>query len=305
MENIYTIGMDCGATHTKVAVWREDKIVFEEDNWPGLNMDLISGVFSVEVLRDEIEKIREYENADWVIAMAGLDDSNEVNKALSWWRKNLEELGIMYKDLDVMGDIDLVLWSGSPEGIGVALIAGTGSNCLAKDTDGRLVKVGGMSHVMSDEGSGYALGSRCLHIITKMSDGRLPVTAMLKQTLDWYVQEDVVALKHFLVSSSALKYEVARCAGILLSAAKNGDEEAVNAANDEAGELVKMVETANNTLALEKPLNLFMAGSLLKNDYYLKLIEEKLAISFPEQKIEIVRPILGVLNFRQWRIMNT
>ena len=47
-------------------------------------------------------------------------------------------------------------------GVGVVLIAGTGSIALGRDATGTTVRAGGWGHLIGDEGSGYDLGRRAL-----------------------------------------------------------------------------------------------------------------------------------------------
>lgn len=291
------VGLDCGATHTKTVVWKNEEVVFEVDNWPGFNMDLKMGGFWLEEFNKKIETLNRFENADWLIAMAGLDNEDEEKEAQIWWQRDLTALGIKYNKIKVISDIELVLWAGSPNGVGVGIIAGTGSNCLARDENGRTIKVGGMSHLLSDEGSGFALGWKCLRLVTKMSDGRLPKTKLYKDVLDLYGKKSIVDIKNLLVSSKEMKYEIARSAQVLLSAAENEDYAAEEVVDQESLELVLMINTANRMISPIKILDVFAAGSLFKNEYYFDRLKENLKSSYPDQKIKVVRPIIGVLNY--------
>ena len=295
MNNV--IGLDAGATHTKVVVWRLGQKVYEASDWPGMNMDLLQQGQGYEYFRQRLGEVINFEDYIWVLAIAGLDNEVEVNEAQVWWRKFLTANEISFKDIKIISDIDLVVWAGSQKGVGVGLIAGTGSNCLGIDKSKRRCKVGGMSHLLSDEGSGFALGWQVLRIVTKMSDGRLPKTGFFKQVLDLYEVKEVVALKNKLLGSENLKAEVARTSQLLIESAGQGDQLASEVIKREILELVEMVVAVNRQMKEGGILPLFVAGSLFKNQYYFENFLSEIRVVYPEQNIERVNPIDGVLNY--------
>ena len=83
----------------------------------------------------------------------------------------------------VVNDIELIMAGGTPDGWGVALISGTGSNCLGRARDGSIARVGGWGALMGDEGSGYALGARALRVAGQAFDGRAEAPALLDAAL--------------------------------------------------------------------------------------------------------------------------
>jgi len=295
MNNL-VVGFDCGATHTRTAVWRGDEIVWKRDDLPGINLDITGKDEATHLLMPVMKELSAYEDATWIIGMAGLDSVEEVNEADQWMKRLLSSGGVKYSVLRVVSDIDLVLWSGSVEGVGIALIAGTGSNCVGRDKSGREIKTGGMSHLMSDEGSGFALGWRCLHLVTKMSDGRAVTTKLLKEVLTLYKKRDVVSLKNWLVSSDNMKLEIARAAIPYLAAAGRGERVADEGVLMEIGELVQMVSAVNRRLSPIHHVPVFLAGSLFRNEFFLTSFKNKLKATFYDQKSVLVAPLDGALN---------
>lgn len=297
-KQVSFIGLDCGATHTKITVWKLGLKVYEKNDWPGMNMDLLEDGSAVEKFKKRLfNELRQFEDYYWVIALSGVDSVKESIEAVSWWKRFLTGNGIKFKDLKIIGDIDLVMWSGSDVGQGIGLIAGTGSNCMGKDRDGKTFKVGGMSHLMSDEGSGFSLGWSCLRLITKMSDGRVPKTKLLPDILNFYNQKSVVDLKNYLLTTQNLKAEIASSAPILLEAVSLGDQEASEIIDREINELVLMVATINRLMSPTNIYPVFVAGSLFANEYFLNKFKENLQLSYPGQEIKTVSPIDGVVNF--------
>ena len=290
------VGFDCGASHTRASIWKNDKLLVSHDEIAGLNFDVIGKEEAVDLVMPVVTELSRYQGAVWVVGMAGLDNEHEEKEAVEWWKRVLASAGVKFSVLKVVSDIELVLWAGSEDGVGIGLIAGTGSNCVGRNLKGKEIKVGGMSHIMSDEGSGFSLGWRCLHIITKMNDGRVASNGLLKEVLGVYKKKNIVELKNYLVESEHMKSEVARAAIPLLSAAQKGERLAEEAVLVEVFELVQMVAAVNMRLSPIHHLDLYLAGSLFKNKYYLNIFERKLKATFYDQKVSLVKPLDGVIN---------
>jgi N-acetylglucosamine kinase-like BadF-type ATPase len=77
--------------------------------------------------------------------------------------------------LVLVNDGDLVLAAGTPEGWGVALIAGTGSIAVGRDRESRKTRCGGWGFVLGDEGSAFAVAVAGLRRVARRADGREPV----------------------------------------------------------------------------------------------------------------------------------
>lgn len=290
------IGFDCGATHTRARIWKNGAELDRNDKIPGINFDVISMEEASGIMIPVLKNLVKYGEAEWVVGMAGLDDHSEIAEAEQWWKRVLTAAGMRFKKLLVVSDIELVLWAGSKDGVGIGLIAGTGSNCVGRNKKGKEVKVSGMSDFLSDEGSGFALGWRCLHLITKMDDGRVVRTKLLNETLKMYKAKNLVELKNFIVDSEMQKMEIARAALPLLAAAKRGERLAKEAVNGQAYELVQMVATVNRRLSPIHVMDVYLAGSLFRNKYYLNSFRRKLRRLFRDQKIKLIEPIGGALN---------
>lgn len=72
----------------------------------------------------------------------------------------------------------LVLRAGTPEGIGVGLVAGTGQNCIGRDRDGRRLQIGGLGALSGDVAGGGQLCTMALATAWRSFDGRLPPSAL-------------------------------------------------------------------------------------------------------------------------------
>ncbi|MBI4482089.1 MAG: ATPase [Acidobacteria bacterium] len=76
------------------------------------------------------------------------------------------------RQLYVVEDITIALFGGTGGRPGVAVIAGTGSNCMGVNALGDTARAGGWGHLLGDEGSGYWIAQRALRAAIASYDGR-------------------------------------------------------------------------------------------------------------------------------------
>lgn len=293
----FVVGIDCGASHSSMAIWKDGKKVIYKGDLPGVNLDLVDSSEAMERLVPAVKEVSQCGNGKWVVGMAGIDSEEERKEANSWMRELLRLTDIHYSGFVVFSDIDLVLWAGGNNGAGIALIAGTGSNCLGRNKFGETHKAGGMSHILSDEGGGFALGWNCLHLATKMNDGRAEPTELLNEVLATYSVSNIAELKNVLTKDKNMKVLVARSAELLLAAADRGEEEALKICAEQSLELVRMIAAVNAALPTEEILPVFLAGSIFRNKNYLDLFTSGLQKYSPSQKANLVSPIDGCYAF--------
>jgi len=103
------------------------------------------------------------------LGLAGFDRSEDRAAVERWnvargWAKRLI----------LVNDGELVLAAGTPDGWGVAVIAGTGSIAVGRSPDGASARAGGWGHIFGDEGSGYGTAVGALRRVAQMHDGRVP-----------------------------------------------------------------------------------------------------------------------------------
>ena len=78
----------------------------------------------------------------------------------------------------VCTDLEIALDAGLGDGLGVVIVAGTGSAALGRDAQGRLTRAGGDGPWVGDEGSAFDIGRRGVMAVARARDGLAPVTAL-------------------------------------------------------------------------------------------------------------------------------
>ena len=112
------------------------------------------------------------------LGLAGVDRPEDRALFEGWAAKRFGGAPVV-----IANDAELVLAAGTPDGWGIALISGTGSIVFGRSPQGEMARAGGWGHIMSDEGSGYAIGVEALRAVMAPFDGRGPATALTDAVL--------------------------------------------------------------------------------------------------------------------------
>jgi N-acetylglucosamine kinase-like BadF-type ATPase len=223
--------------------------------------------------------------------MAGVD-SDEDEAAVSAWVRQQE----IAPSFTVVNDVELILAGGTPEGWGVALISGTGSNCLGRARDGRTARVGGWGTLLGDEGSGYRIGLEGLRLAARAYDGRAEAPALLDASLRHFSLRDIPALMRFVHASSTGPAEIATMAPLVLDLAAKGDRAAQSIVEGAVDDLADHVRTAMRRLGLERP-PLALGGGLFSG-ILLDALSLRLAADVgPVRYVD--DPVLGAVTIAQ------
>lgn len=163
--------------------------------------------------------------------------------------------------IEVIEDAALLLAAGTPEGWGVAVVAGTGSMAYARSACGRTARAGGWGHVLGDEGSGYAIAVAGLRAAARAADGRGPATSLTERLLAAYGlnrPQDLIGV----VYPGCDRASIAALAPAVLEEAER-DPTADEIARSAAAELAVAAAAAAKSLGLGSTFPLALAGGLL------------------------------------------
>lgn len=164
--------------------------------------------------------------------------------------------------VQVIEDTALLLAAGTPDGCGVAVVAGTGSMAYARSADGRTARSGGWGALLGDEGSGYAIALAGLRAVARAADGRGPKTLLTDRLLAAYGlcrPEELVGVVYRGGDRAAL----AALAPTVLAVAEAGDAVADGIVRDAACELATATAAAARALGFGSSFPLAVAGGLL------------------------------------------
>src|SRR3989344_1450278 len=268
------LSIDGGASNTKAGLINltDGKIVFEYK----VNYPLNFLTFRAQDVPVGLKKICEdvlskYDLSFLVIGVAGMDTIEEkvlIESNISrYLDKRVEKKGYLH----VLNDIELVLYNGQVSSNAVAIIAGTGSNCIGINKDGKKAKAGGLDYILTDEGSGYWIGYMALKAAVMSSDGRGPKTDLESRLINYFGLKRISELKQVVYSPDFEKRDFAKLTlPVLKSFLDKGDEVAATILKDSAKNLFFHVNAVVQNLGLEE-FKVIESGSVFK----IKLLRQE------------------------------
>ncbi len=231
-----------------------------------------------------------------VIGMAGVDTDLEQAQAQALLKPVLQKFHCL--KYQVINDAWIALASGTDNPAAVVLIAGTGSNCLGRNSLGAQAKAGGWGHLLSDQGSGYALGLAVLKAAAQSYDGSGPKTNLEDLLMEHLQIFSWPELKAKIYQPVLRKRQIAQLAPLLDQAIAQQDPVAIEIIDQAQLDLVNLVKTVVEDLALNQQIfDLVIVGGLVKQANFREQLSQLLTEQYPQVKIIYPNdsPVFGAL----------
>jgi len=227
------------------------------------------------------------------LAVAGAGRDAE-RRALSDWAG---AAGLAER-IAVVHDAEPLLASSPRPGVGVALVAGTGSFAFARNERGETARVGGWGYLFGDEGSGYAIGVAALRAAARSTDGRGPHTALVDALLKHLGLATPQELVAAVYERAPDRGRVASLAPLVSSVADTGDAVAdailSTAAHDLAGHVATLVATLRFDTA---SFPLVLSGGLLIQGHSVRqrVLSAIATSGLTAEIVQVPEPVHGAL----------
>ncbi|MEZ4635279.1 MAG: BadF/BadG/BcrA/BcrD ATPase family protein [Caldilineaceae bacterium] len=260
------IGIDGGATKTRVVAVGEDGVVIAEGLAGATNYQIVGVDAACLHLQQAIQIALERIEASLPVAaivagIAGLDGPDDVEPV----RQIMQSAAAELNDPTWWAVNDTVAaWAGALAGeAGVIVISGSGAAALAVGTDGNAVHADGWGHWLGDEGSGFDIGRRGLRAAVRYADQRGPAT----QLLDRLIERFGAAWPSWVTSLNAMPgdaahAQIASFAPDVVEAADVGDEVASSVLGHAAESLAQTAAGVIRRAQLSSPVRVATVGSL-------------------------------------------
>lgn len=250
-----------------------------------------------EALRQATEKIPpNSEFATAAMGLAGMDVRAEEDLANATFASVFVPYRL--KKMILVNDIVIALMSGTDSPNALALISGTGSNCYGRNQQNEMAKSSGMDWLLTDQGSGYAIGRAALRQAVKSYDGRAPKNLLEQFICEHFRITTIGELKSKVYHPLLTKTEVAELCQVCLRAFDQGDHTAVAIFDYAVSELVLMASAVVERLKLtQTPTDCVLAGSVTKIAYIQDNLKRQLVQKYPQLNIVVPTqaPVLGAL----------
>ena len=230
------------------------------------------------------------------LSLAGAGRGDDRQRIDAWARQRQ-----IAKQILVTHDAMPVLAAGTPEGVGIALIAGTGSLAFGRNASGQSARAGGWGHLMGDEGSGYAIALEGLQAVARAWDGRGPETILGQLLSEALRMSDRADVLRALYERQADRDWLASLSRHVLAAADQGDSVSQQIVNRAADELVDLLQFVIRRLGMglsDQPIPVALAGGVLVNSALLRcrLAEMVVNRDLPAVQWQVVlEPVMGAI----------
>lgn len=229
-----------------------------------------------------------------VIALAGSDRKSNQEAVRRWAEKRQ-----LARSVRIVHDAVPVLAAGSPEGWGIALVAGTGSFAFGQDREGRSCRAGGWGFLFGDEGSGYAIAVAGLRAAAQAADGRGPATRLLGAFLGHLQLPSPEALIPVVYRLAGDRAAVAALADVVLKTARQNDDAAREILDQAARDLAQLVAAVARRLGLAgAAFPLAFSGGVLIGSTRLQICLAAYLAELglrPDPVVHVAAPVAGAV----------
>jgi N-acetylglucosamine kinase-like BadF-type ATPase len=212
------------------------------------------------VLDGLVREVLTAEGADRVHGIAAFLAGADLPEEIATLQAEVEARG-WAEEVYVANDTFAVLYAGSARREGVAVVCGTGINCVAVAPDGRSATFPGLGWPSGDWGGGGDLGRAALWWAVRAEDGRGPATALTEVVTKHFARAQVLDVVLAIHRGEESDRRVAELAPAVFEAADLGDEVAGWLIDVLADEIAGMAAAAAARLALDAP-QVLLGGSV-------------------------------------------
>jgi len=212
--------------------------------------------------------------------------------------KQLRECDWGKQQLFVDNDTFALLRAGTDEPTAVAVVCGTGMNCVGRTGDGKVARFAAIGDVSGDWGGGYGLGIEAIWHSARAADGRGPATMLEQLVLNQLRQATMTDLIIAFHTGKIAWRRVPSLAPLVFEAAVAGDEVALGLVDHQAEEIVDFTTAALNRLGIMgQKCPVVLGGGVIaaRHQCLLQGVDAKLADRAPGTYAVIVSdpPIVG------------
>jgi N-acetylglucosamine kinase-like BadF-type ATPase len=287
---VYALGIDGGGSRTRALLCDTHGQIIGKGLSGGTNQRTSStGELKVH-LQEAIEQATRSIDCSKILAahfgIAGAGDARTRAKIQGIAKELLSE----QTTRTIGHDLEIALVGGLESNPGIVLVAGTGSACYGRTSDGRSAKCGDWGDLVDDVGSGSWIGLRALQVCVRQADGRLPESPLKQAVMDFLKIEHMGAFKTRIHNSGLSRSERAQVAPIILDLANKGDEVSLAIVAEGVDALSSCVFITSRQLGIKSP-TVLLAGGLLQHTYFSNSLEAALNARIPNAII--TQPILS------------
>lgn len=241
------LGVDGGGTQTRAILVDAEGTILQQATTGSSNINQVGEPALAERLGKLCASMRCADET--VYACFGLAGSSSPTNQTSLNRILSKIEGLHPERIHLCSDADIALQGAFQGSKGMILIAGTGSICLADNSDGKITRIGGWGTAAGDPGSGHWIGNQAISIALKQADGRLSETQLKSEI---FTQLEITRLSEIterLHTPALSRNKIAALCPIICDLAET-DRQAAKILNQAVSDLVEMVIAGKEKLGI-------------------------------------------------------
>lgn len=262
-ENSYFLGVDGGGSKTTAVVFNEKgeficSACGESINYYSVGLE--SARLAMKNITDNL-RIKNFRCA--VIGMSALNERATDEETARFCS------GIINSEQIIMdSDLFVALEAMDISGECAAIISGTGSMAVCRNSDGTISHTGGWGYILGDEGSGYTIGLDGIKSAIRAAENCAPETALLSECLEYFSINNIYELIDLYYEKKVSRKKTAAFARIVSKCCENGDEVAKAILENEAKQLS---QTALGLLKdKNKDIEIGLWGGVFQNNMFFR-----------------------------------
>ena len=256
----YVIGIDAGGTKTVGMLADRSGAVVAQIRAGGANLKAHGELAVEKVLYQVIDGLSATGPAGALcLGMAGVDRAEDKEIILGVLRRLGQKQAVQ-----VVNDAFVALVAGAADGVGIVVIAGTGSIAYGVDPQGTSARSGGWGYLLGDEGSAYWLGHAAVRQGIRAVDGRGPSTSLFERISRRLQVEEPSGLVEWFYGQSNTRERVAELASVVEEAATEGDEAASSLLDQAAQHLARAARSVSRQLSFPGAYPVVLAGGAFR-----------------------------------------
>lgn len=298
----YIVGIDAGGTKSELVAYdlNYNPVLTKIGGFgnPAVNLDkTVNNIISL--IYDCLNLLGR-ENCKLIaIGMAAVETGNYAELI----KKYVE--GAFVVETIVMNDAEMACKAYFGNEDGILTISGTGSSCfLQKDGEGEMI--GGWSHILGDEGSGYHTVIQVFKNIVYKFDRNIPFDNLSKRILDSVGGRTRSDIMDFIYSNE--KSKIAALFPIIVDLANKGDDYSSLLLENAGRHLADLTEVAYNKRKFKNPVKLGLKGGIFHNSTtvissYMNEIQKKLnSFDILAEDISSTEAVCEIYKLNQFKV---
>jgi N-acetylglucosamine kinase-like BadF-type ATPase len=271
------LGVDGGQSRTKAAVGdRSGQVVGRGEAGPCNHVGAAQGreklvrALSEAVGQALAEAGRDLSSVRFAAAVFGMSGGPDDKRQI------IAET-VASRRLEVTTDADIALWGGTGGAPGIVVIAGTGSMAFGRNAIGKTARAGGWGYLFGDEGGGFDVVRQALRAALKHHEGWGPATSLESQLVGACNATDAHHLMHLFYTEKFPRSLVAALAGLVDTAAAQGDPVSRGILRDAAHSLAELAAAVRgNLFAPGDSVQVVYTGGVFHSSFILEEFRNRL-----------------------------